>query len=71
MRQGIKPEHACRQVVERIVKRDPAKARKLQVGFLAVNKKGQYGAFAIHKGFTYAVKNAKSEMVLEAKSYFK
>jgi N4-(beta-N-acetylglucosaminyl)-L-asparaginase len=71
MRQGLKPEAACQKVVERIVKRDPERAKKLQVGFLALNKKGQYGAYAIHKGFTYAVKSATVETVLEAKSYFK
>jgi len=71
MRQGVKPEAACQKVVERIVRRNPARAKTLQVGFLALNKKGQYGAFAIHKGFTYAVKSAKTEAVLEAKSYFR
>ena len=71
MRQGLKPETACQRIVERIVKRDPTRAKALQVGFLAINKKGQYGAYAIHKGFTYAVKSAAIETVLEAKSYFK
>ncbi|RYZ44545.1 MAG: glycosylasparaginase, partial [Chitinophagaceae bacterium] len=47
------------------------RAKKLQVGFLALNKNGAYGAFAIHKGFTYAVKKAGLETVLEAESYFK
>lgn len=70
MRSGLKPEAACRRVVERIIKRDPERAKKLQVGFLAINKKGQYGAWAIHKGFTYAVKTGSLETVLEAKSYF-
>jgi N4-(beta-N-acetylglucosaminyl)-L-asparaginase len=70
MRQGIKPELACRKVVERIVRRNRERAKTLQVGFLALNKKGQYGAYAIHKGFTYAVKSAKTETVLEAKSHF-
>lgn len=71
MRSGAGPEEACRRVVERIVKRDPERAKKLQVGFLAVNRKGKYGAFAIHKGFTYAIKTGSLETVLEAKSYFK
>jgi N4-(beta-N-acetylglucosaminyl)-L-asparaginase len=71
MRQGLKPETACQRVVKRIVNRDPARAKSLQVGFLAVNKKGQYGAYAIHKGFTYAVKSATIETVLEARSFFK
>lgn len=71
MRQGLGPEAACRKLVERIVKRDPERAKKLQVGFLALNKKGQYGAFAIHKGFTFSVKHAGVERILEAPAYFK
>ncbi len=40
MRQGDSPETACRKAVERIIKRDRQKAKTLQVGFLALNKKG-------------------------------
>jgi N4-(beta-N-acetylglucosaminyl)-L-asparaginase len=71
MRQGIKPSTACRKVVERIVKRNTANAQKLQVGFLALNANGEYGAFAIQKGFTYSVKSAAEEKVYEAESWFK
>jgi N4-(beta-N-acetylglucosaminyl)-L-asparaginase len=71
MRQGMRPEKACYQLVERIVKRNPERAKKLQVGFLALDKKGHFGAFAIHKGFTYSVKTANEEKVYEAESYFK
>ncbi|HSZ34772.1 MAG TPA: N(4)-(beta-N-acetylglucosaminyl)-L-asparaginase, partial [Puia sp.] len=45
MRQGLSPRDACRNAVERIVKRDPKKAKDLQVGFLAIKKDGSYGAF--------------------------
>jgi N4-(beta-N-acetylglucosaminyl)-L-asparaginase len=71
MRQGMKPASACKKLIERIVKRNAAKAKNLQVGFLALNTKGQYGAFAIHKGFTYSIKSATEEKVLEADSFFK
>lgn len=57
MRQGNSPENACKQAVERIVKKNPEKARSLQVGFLALNKKGEYGAYALQKGFTYCVQS--------------
>ncbi len=56
MRQGNSPEMACKKAVERIVKRNPEKAKTLQVGFLAMNKKGQYGAYSIQKGFVFSVK---------------
>lgn len=71
MRSGLSPKQACKKLVERIVKRDVERAKKLQVGFLALDKKGAYGAYAIHKGFTYSVKTAGVEKVLQAESYFK
>jgi N4-(beta-N-acetylglucosaminyl)-L-asparaginase len=70
MRQGLSPEAACRKAVERIVKKNPAKSKTIQVGFLAMNKKGQYGAFALQKGFTYAVKTATAETIIPGKYYY-
>jgi N4-(beta-N-acetylglucosaminyl)-L-asparaginase len=67
MRQGFHPELACKKAVERIVKRDRVKAKELQVGFIAVNKKGQYGAYAIQKGFVYSVKTDQVNKVFESK----
>jgi len=65
----LSPEDACRQAVERIIKRDEQRARGLQVGFLALNKKGEYGAYAIQKGFTYAVKTSTEEKIYPSKSW--
>ena len=71
MRQGNSPQDACRKAVERIVKRDKAKAKDLQVGFIAINKNGEHGGFCIQKGFEYAVCYADDKNYLvEAKSYF-
>ncbi len=70
MRQGLSPEAACRKAVERIVKKNPAKSKTIQVGFLAMNKKGQYGAYALQKGFTYAVKTATTETIIPGKYYY-
>ncbi len=67
MRQGYSPELACKKAVERIVKRDKEKAKTLQVGFLAMNKKGQYGAYAIQKGFVFSVKSEKENMIHPSK----
>ena len=67
MRQGDSPEMACRKAVERIVKRDVAKAKTLQVGFLALNKKGEYGAYAIQKGFVFCVKSNGEEKLYPSK----
>ncbi len=67
MRQGLSPEMACKKAVERIVKRDRKKAKELQVGFLALNKKGQYGAYAIQKGFVFSVKSGFENKIYESK----
>ena len=57
MRQGNSPEQACKLAVERIIKKNPAKAKEVQVGFLALNKQGEYGAYCLQKGFTFAVRS--------------
>ena len=67
MRQGYSPEVACKKAVERIVKRDKEKAKTLQVGFLAMNKKGQYGAYAIQKGFVFSVKSNNENQIHSSK----
>jgi len=67
MRQGNSPELACKKAVQRIVNRDREKAKTLQVGFLALNKKGQYGAYAIQKGFSYSVKSNGEDRMYESK----
>ncbi|MDB5020631.1 MAG: glycosylasparaginase, partial [Pedobacter sp.] len=46
-------------------------AKNIQVGFLAINKKGEHGAFAIQKGFSYAVCNAdRQDLLISGKSYY-
>jgi N4-(beta-N-acetylglucosaminyl)-L-asparaginase len=64
MRHGHSPESACREAVTRIVKRKPALAKDTQVGFLALNKRGEVGAWAIQKGFSYAVCDAREQDAL-------
>jgi N4-(beta-N-acetylglucosaminyl)-L-asparaginase len=67
MRQGLSPEAACKKIIERIVRIKKEKAKDIQVAFLAVNKKGQVGAFAIHKGFSYAIKTTDTERLVASK----
>ncbi len=67
MRQGLSPEAACKKVIERIVKIKKEKAKDIQVAFLALNKKGQVGAYAIHQGFSFAIKNGTREELVKAK----
>lgn len=71
MRSGLSPEAACKKAVERIVKPNPERAKTFQVGFIAINKKGEVGAYSVQKGFNYTVteKGGKG-VVSNAKSYF-
>lgn len=58
MRQGKTPEAACKEAVERIVKLQERRNKNLkdiQIGFIAINKKGNYGAYCLQSGFNYAV----------------
>jgi len=72
MRFGYTPENACREAVQRIAKRNGEKDKTLQVGFIALSKKGEIGAYAVAKGFSYSVTNADfpKGKTFEAKSYF-
>jgi N4-(beta-N-acetylglucosaminyl)-L-asparaginase len=70
MRHGYTPENACKEAVMRIVRKSPAKSKEIQVGFLAINKKGEYGAYALQKGFSFAVKTADQDIVIPGKSYY-
>jgi N4-(beta-N-acetylglucosaminyl)-L-asparaginase len=70
MRQGMSPETACKKVIERIAKIKKDKAKDIQVAFVALNKRGQAGSFALNKGFSYAIKNNTTEKLITAKSWF-
>jgi N4-(beta-N-acetylglucosaminyl)-L-asparaginase len=54
MRQGHSPQVACEKAIDRIVKLRGEKVKDIQVGFLALNKQGETGAFSLNKGFQYA-----------------
>lgn len=71
MRQGRSPMDACREAIERVVRKRPEASKTLQVCFLAMNKAGEVGAFALHQGFVYAVCDAgKQDALLEARSVY-
>lgn len=70
MRHGMSPEQACRTAVERIIRIKGEKAKEIQVAFIALNKKGETGSFAIQKGFSYALKSNKEEKMVDVKSYY-
>jgi N4-(beta-N-acetylglucosaminyl)-L-asparaginase len=69
MRHGKTPQEACEDVVARIIKIHPD-AEGLQVGFIALNKNGEYGCHSVYQGFNIAIKTDKQEEMVDA-SYIK
>ena len=70
MRQGSLPEDACRKTIHRLVTILGERAKTIQVAFLAINKKGEVGSFALQPGFSYALKMQDTEELVKSKSYF-
>ncbi len=74
MRQGRTPEAACREAVERVVKLMKIRNKNLkdiQVGFIALNKSGEYGAYCVQSGFNFAVHDGSGNRLLDSDSYMK
>ena len=65
MRNGMSPTEACKIAVERIIKHEK-NIKDLQVGFLAMNKKGETGGYAIHPGFNYALYDNSGNRMVDA-----
>ena len=57
MRHGKSPYDACKEIVERIYKvhKNHKDMEYLQVGFIAINKKGEHAGYSLRSGFNYAV----------------
>jgi len=52
MRQGKTPQEACEEAISRIVKKPNSDYKNFQVGYIAVNKQGETGSYAIHQYFS-------------------
>ena len=65
MRNGTSPEEACKQVVHRIISKHKD-MKNLQVGFLALNIKGEYGGYSVFNGFNYALRNETTNEMVDA-----
>ena len=67
MRQGKSPQVACEEAIGRIVNKPNSNYKNFQVGYIAVNKQGETGAYSIHEWFSYNLykdkenKNIKSD----------
>lgn len=66
MRQGHSPQKACEMAINRIISKHES-AEGQQVGFLALNKQGQTGGFAIYEGFNYAKRSQDQNELVDTK----
>ncbi|MCF6170716.1 MAG: isoaspartyl peptidase/L-asparaginase, partial [Bacteroidales bacterium] len=69
MRNGRTPQQACREAVERIVKKVPENKIR-QVGFIAVNKQGETGGFSLQPGFNYALAQKGENKMVDCNSFY-
>lgn len=67
MRQGLSPTEACRAAVERIAKAHPDH-HNFQVGFIALNKAGETGAYCIQPGFSFRESDTEKQVQKPAPS---
>ena len=65
MRQGLHPQEACLETIRRIAKKDP-KGFDLSINFVALDKKGRFGAAGTGSGFEYSVTCGKFSRVLQS-----
>ena len=52
MRQGRSPQEACEEAIKRIVNKPNSNYKNFQVGYIAINKKGETGHYSIHSDFS-------------------
>lgn len=70
MRNGMSPSRACEEAVRRIAKKIP-NYQEHQIGYIALNTKGEYGSFCINAGFNYALKTPDKTELVEAEAWLK
>ena len=63
MRQGLAPQEACLEALRRMALQDPL-GTALQVSFIALDKKGRFGAATAGQGFGYAVTTKSGTQIL-------
>lgn len=70
MRQGKSPQEACEEGVKRIIAKNKDHT-DFQIGFIAVNKKGETGGYCIQPGFTYRTYSDEGHINNPSDTYIK
>jgi N4-(beta-N-acetylglucosaminyl)-L-asparaginase len=71
MRQGKSPQEACEEAIGRIVNKPGKNFKDFQVGYIAVNKQGEIGAYSIHEWFSYNIYKNKENKNIKSDFYNK
>ncbi len=64
MRQGYSPTDACKEAVNRIIRKHED-LKDLQCCFLAIDKQGNVGGYSVYSGFNYALKTMDKEGLID------
>tara|TARA_R110002051_G_scaffold201488_1_gene268240 strand:- start:378 stop:1340 length:963 start_codon:yes stop_codon:yes gene_type:complete len=70
MRQGKSPQEACEEGVKRIMAKNKDR-NDFQIGFIAMNKKGETGSFCVHPGFSYSMFTNEGQVNQPSESFIK
>lgn len=68
MRQGKSPQEACEEGVKRIMAKNEGR-NDFQIGFIAINKKGETGGYCVQPGFTYRTYSEAGHVNNPSESY--
>ncbi len=68
MRNGASPTDACEMAVRRISELDPKNMSNLAINFIAMNKKGEFGAAGTNQGFKFGVASLGASSVETARA---
>lgn len=71
MRRGKSPQKAIIAVLKRIAAKYPEQSKNNQIGFVAIDKKGRYGGYALQKGYQYAVYQNGENKIFDSEYLFK
>jgi N4-(beta-N-acetylglucosaminyl)-L-asparaginase len=66
MRAGHSPQEACKKAVERLVEKHQGQVENLQVGFIALNRFGDWGCYSVHQGFNVAHRDRNNDRMVDA-----
>ncbi|QLG44593.1 isoaspartyl peptidase/L-asparaginase family protein [Costertonia aggregata] len=70
MRQGKSPQEACEEGVKRIMAKNKER-NDFQIGFIAINKKGETGGYCIQPGFSYRTYSGEGHVNNPSDSFLK